>query len=146
MNTFILYLHRKYFLAFFPKCKFRYGRNYAGMNLNYSSYDYLTIWINLIAENCIKKSNCTDFNPNYHGNMLKTCTSRNIMPVFYSNIIVYEANNLLGNVDMAVIGSQFIRNNTKRILERYSHQSISIANYIGTNGLCIFLIEPNFWQ
>jgi hypothetical protein len=85
--------------------------------------------------------------------MLQKVVSLKKIPVFYAYVIAFEARNLIGLQDCNVgspslcqQGSKFIRDNTARILERYDHHSSHIASYIGTNGFCIFLIEPDFWQ
>ena len=89
----------------------------------------------------------------FQGAMLKLAVSLKKIPVFYGYVIAFEARNILGLQDCNVgtpnlcqQGSQFIRDNTARILERYDYHSANIASYIGTNGFCIFLIEPDFWQ
>jgi hypothetical protein len=85
--------------------------------------------------------------------MLNKVVALKKIPVFYGYVIAFEARNIMGLQDCNVgtpnlcqQGSQFIRNYTPRILERYDHHSSHIASYIGTNGFCIFLIEPDFWQ
>ena len=85
--------------------------------------------------------------------MLTLTKSLNKIPVFYGYVIAFEARNLkslqdcnVGTPNLCQQGAQFIRDNTARILERYDYHSSHIASYIGTNGFCIFLIEPDFYQ
>ncbi len=142
--------------SLFPGCQFRYGRDFVSSTTDYSQYDYITIWIDTISSNCpssnSKNPDCTNFNPYYQGVMLQTTKSLNKIPVFYGYVIAFEARNLQGLQDCNVgtpslcqYGSQFIRDNRARILERYNNQSYNIAQYLGTNYTTVFLIEPDFW-
>ena len=84
--------------------------------------------------------------------MLSKATAQNRIPLFYAYIIAFEARNLQGLKDCDVgtpnlcqYGANFIRNNRAYLIGRYTHQASRIADYIGRNGVAIFLIEPDFW-
>ena len=113
----------------------------------------MTIWINTIKQGCSNSLACTDFNEYYQGAMLKKVKSLNKIPVFYGYVIAFEARNSwglkdcnVGNPNLCHRGSEFIRVNHDRIIERYDHQSREIAQIIGRNYFSVFLIEPDFWQ
>ena len=85
--------------------------------------------------------------------MLRKTVSLGKIPVFYAYIIAFEARNdwnlqdcNVGYPNLCQQGSKYIRENYDHIVERYKHQSSNIATYIGRNGFCVFLIEPDFWQ
>lgn len=143
--------------SLFPSCQFRYGRDFVSSTTDYSQFDYITIWIDTISSNCAQSNSgnpsCTDFNPYYQGVMLQTTKSLNKIPVFYGYVIAFEARNLQGLQDCNVgtpslcqYGSQFIKNNRARIIERYNNHTYNIAQILGSTYTTIFLIEPDFWQ
>lgn len=142
-----------YYIDKLTNCQFTYGRDYTGDNTDYSSYDYITIWIGTIADGCSGEQSCTDFNQYYQGSMLKKTISLDKIPVFYGYIIAFEARNNwnlkdcnVGYPSLCQQGSKYIRENYDHIIERYDHQSSNIASIIGTDRFCVFLIEPDFWQ
>lgn len=127
-------------------------------DIDYSSFDYITLWIGAIKSTCpdynSKDLTCTDFNPGWAGKMLQKAKSLNKPVILYGYIIAFEARNLqdlsdcnanLGKTTLCQQGANFIRNNRDRIIERYGHYSSSIANYLGTSYPTVFLIEPDFW-
>lgn len=138
----------------FPGSKFKQGLIFdSAYNSNdYSKYDYITIWINSPWGDNPSK---TDFNPYWHGEMIKTAKQLNKMPVFYAYIIAFQGRAMYGYKDCDVDpvnnlcrkGANFIRNNRQLLVSRYAHQSSEIAKALGNrNAECIFLIEPDFWQ
>jgi len=66
--------------ADFTKCQFTYGRDWDGDNVDYSSYDYITIWMNTPANGCNNQPRCTDFNEYYQGAMLRKTKQLNKIP------------------------------------------------------------------
>ena len=73
---------------------------------------------------------CTDFNIYYQGEMLRKCKELNKIPVFYAYVIAFEARNAwglkdcnMGHPNLCERGSQYIRENRARIVERYDHHS-----------------------
>ena len=47
---------------------------------------------------------------------------------------------------MCTHGATFIRNYRKTIVYLYEDYSSKIAEYLGSKGFCLFLIEPKFYQ
>lgn len=86
--------------------------------------------------------------------MLEAAVAQKKLPVFYGYVIAFEARVKAGLQDCDVDpvknlchgGAKFIRDNRQHILDRYAHQAENIAKYLGKDGKCMFLIEPDFWQ
>ena len=83
--------------------------------------------------------------------MLQDAKKFNKLPVFYSYIIAFEARSQWGLKDCDVgtpshcqRGSEFIRQKRAFLVERYAYQAKHIAEYLGRDGRCVFLIEPDF--
>ena len=131
-----------------PFCKFKAGRSYGEPDTDYSKFDYVSIWIDTISPEY-----GTDFNPSYQGPMIDACNKYNIIPVFYAYIIAFEARlkhgfkdcNVDYNHNLCVRGAQYIRDNRAFLVSRYTHQAKSIAERLGKDKTCIFLIEADFW-
>ena len=88
--------------------------------------------------------------------MLNVSKQQNKIPVFYAYIIAYEIKARMwptvvvdcdqnGTLNLCIVGSDFIRNNTDYLVSRYLYQASNIAKIIGSSAKCIFLIEPDFW-
>ena len=140
----------------FTNCLFGYGRNYEGNKTDYSTFDYISFSLNTIKSECAGRRwlDCTNFDNTTHGEMLKTVKTFNKTALFYINVIATEAQNLFDIEDcetrrfeknLCTIGSEFIRNNRLRIIERYDHQSKHVAAYLGKYASTVFLIENDFW-
>lgn len=138
----------------FPGSNFKHGIAFDGVFNDdyYKRYDYISIWINSPwAED---QSN-TNFNPYWHGEMIKKCKQHGKMPVFYAYVIAFEARAKFGFQDCDVHptnnlchkGANFIRNNRALLVSRYTHQATEIAKALGDrNAACLFIMEPDFWQ
>jgi hypothetical protein len=85
--------------------------------------------------------------------MLETCRTSLKIPLFYAYIIAFEARAQAGLQDCDVnfenslckFGSNYIRSNRSRILERYTQNVGNISKIMGRDATVIFLIEPDFW-
>ena len=113
----------------FPTCLFKSGQAFDPNISDYSSPDYLTIWINTISSDY-----GTDFNPYYQGAMIDICKKSSKIPVFYAYIIAFQARKDKGlqdcNIDpdknLCFLGADYIRNNRQLLVERYTHQASKI--------------------
>lgn len=148
-------VYRYFFKAKFTKCSFSYGRDFSGGGADKSSYhrfDYITVTLGRVEPGCHRKQVCTAFNPNYYGMMLNETIALNKVPVFYSYIIGYEGMNFGYNQcggyspTLCEKGAKFIRNNHNLIVWKYKMDSKKIAELIGDQAFCVFLIEPGFWH
>ncbi len=134
---------------------FSYGRDYTGAGAdksNYDKFDFVTIWLGKKKSGCSGQPHCTDFNTDYHGLMLNESKELSKIPVFYTYVIGFEGHNSgLNECDedtpnLCHKGAEFIRRNSDLILQRYFHNSLNIAKWIGRQGFCVFLIEHGFWN
>lgn len=139
-------------LADFTKCQFTYGRDWVG-DIDYSAYDYITIWLNTPANGCTNRPECTDFNEYHQGSMLKKAKQLNKIPVLYAYVIAFEARNAwglkdcdMGTPNLCERGCNYIREHRNRILERYNHHAQNVARIMGRDAIVVFLMEPDFWQ
>jgi hypothetical protein len=129
--------------------RFKVGRNWENENTNYNDYDYIAIWINTLGYGPTN----TDFSPFFHGVMLNTAKRLSKVPVFYAYVIAFEARNRQDLQDcdvrswgnLCTDGANFIRNNRALLVGRYTHYASNIAQYIGRDALCVFLMETDFW-
>ena len=131
-----------------PNCQFKAGRSYDQPTTDYSNFDYITIWINTISD-----AYGTDFNPWYQGLMIDECKKQNKLPVFYAYLIAFEARHKYGfndcdvdpNNNLCIKGAQFIKNYRQVLVDRYGYQAQKIAERLGKDRPCLFLMEPDFW-
>lgn len=130
------------------QCKFKYGSWYNGNNFDYSVVDYIGIWIGSSSPQFDN-----NFNPNWHGEMLKTCLNYKKIPMYYSYVIGFLARSQwglqdcdMGSPSLCQKGADFIRNKRLEILSTYLNFAQETASRIGSNSISIWLIEPGFWQ
>jgi hypothetical protein len=130
--------------------RFRYGAAFDGAGRDYSSFDYISIWLNTLENGNGK----TDFNPWWQGEMVRTAQRLNKIPVFYGYIIAFEARYRQGLQDCDVNptfnlchkGANFIRQNEDLLVSRYAHHAAEIAKILGRDATAVFKMEPDFWQ
>jgi hypothetical protein len=67
----------------FPGCQFRFGMQFKNKDTDYSTVDYIGIWIG--------DDPMLYFNQYWHGDMLRTCVNKKKLPVFYGYIIAFMA-------------------------------------------------------
>ena len=93
----------------FPDGKFKYGIAFGGgiSDDTYKKYDYISMWINSPWSDNPKK---TDFNPWWHGEMVKKCLQLGKMPLFYGYIIAFQARADIGLQDVSTFKDKLIFN------------------------------------
>ena len=156
-------------LVSFSNGKFRKGIEFdlTNLNLNYSQYDYVSIWLGYSHTERRFGSLYTlddlNFDLNTHGRMLETVVKYGKIPLFYSYIIGFAGRYLMGLEECKFFceiknsyfdtkrnlcnhGAMFIRNYESVIVSLYNEYAKQIAKYIGEMGFCVFLIEPEFYQ
>jgi hypothetical protein len=139
-------------LAAFPNGSFKYGIAFDGGSISddtYKKYDYISMWINSPWSDNPKK---TDWNPYWHGEMLKKTLAFGKMPLFYGYVIAFQARADSGIQDCDVNpgyslcnkGANYIKQNRAKLVERYSHQAAEIAKGMGDkNKEVVFVMEPD---
>ena len=137
------------------------------VNVDYSQYDYISIWLGYSHTErrfgSLYSLSDLHFDPNTHGRMLETVLRNGKIPLFYSYLIGFAGRYLLGleecrfsfdishtsartSRSLCKNGPYFIRNYKNVIISLYNQYAKEIAKYIGEMGFCIFLIEPEFYQ
>lgn len=85
--------------------------------------------------------------------MLDLCTSKNKIPLFYAYVIAFEARamwnlqdcDVSSTTNLCIRGSEFIRQNRQRLVDKYTEHSKEIANRYGKDKVVVFVMEPDFW-
>ena len=113
-----------------------------GNNRDYSVADYLTIWIGSPST-----THGTNFNPYWHGEMVKTAMKNNKMVVYYGYIIAFMARAEWGLKDCDVgtpslcqRGSDYIRGNRAAIVAKYKSYAAETAALLGSAKETVWLI------
>jgi hypothetical protein len=129
--------------------RFKVGRDWQGDQIDYSQWDYVTLWISgPWAEN----PRNTDFNPWWQGLYLDRMKALGKTPVFYSYQIAFEARaqrdlqdcDVRNFNNLCTDGAQFIRERRDYLVSRYKYQAQNIAGKIGRDSLVVFFMEPDF--
>lgn len=84
--------------------------------------------------------------------MLILCKEKNKIPVFYANVIAFEARAnaglhhcSVGSYNLCAKGADYIRKNREKLVNKYKENAKNIADTYGSNEMVVFLIEPDFW-
>ena len=135
-----------------PSCRFRFGMEYKGPDIDYTGIDYLTIWIGQRAEGNAACAMPPCFNPFWHGDMLHIARTLKASVVYYAYIIAFLAKRTglydcdVGSPNLCERGASYIRQNEAAILRTYSSFANETAARLGSDAEVLWLIEPDFHQ